>query len=73
MSQAFLPLLKQSKGRIVNISSVAGVSCGYPLSSAYAASKHAVELFTSSLRQEMKPWGIKVRGKQELLDVAITS
>ena len=52
---------QQCKGRIVTVSSVAGVSCGYPLSSPYAASKHAVEVFTSSLRQELRPWGIKVR------------
>jgi retinol dehydrogenase 16 len=60
VTKTFLPLLKRTKGRIINVSSVAGVACGYPLSSAYASSKHAVELFTSSLRQEMKPWGIKV-------------
>ena len=60
VTKAFLPLVKRATGRIVNVSSIAGVSCGYPLSSAYAASKHAVEVFTSTLRQELRPWGIKV-------------
>jgi len=60
VTKAFLPLVKRSKGRIVVVSSIAGVSCGYPLSAPYSASKHAVELFTSSLRQELRPWGIKV-------------
>jgi 3-dehydrosphinganine reductase len=45
--------------RIVNISSMAGVLgvFGY---SAYCASKHALAGFTSTLRQELKPRGIKV-------------
>lgn len=60
VTKAFLPLIKRCKGRIVTVSSIAGVSCGYPLSAPYSASKHAVELFTSSLRQELRPWGIKV-------------
>jgi retinol dehydrogenase-16 len=60
VTKAFLPLVKRSKGRIVVVSSIAGVSCGYPLSAPYSASKQAVELFTSSLRQELRPWGIKV-------------
>eukprot|EP00624_Nannochloropsis_granulata_P001371 evm.model.NODE_16645_length_15759_cov_30.505997.5 len=60
VTKAFLPLVKRRKGRIVVVSSIAGVSCGYPLSTPYSASKHAVELFTSALRQEMRPWGIKV-------------
>lgn len=60
VTKAFLPLIKRCKGRIVVVSSVAGVSCGYPLSAPYSASKHAVELFASSLRQELRAWGIKV-------------
>jgi hypothetical protein len=63
VTKTFLPLIKRGKGRIINMSSAAGVACGYPITCAYSASKHAVELFTSSLRQEMKPWGIKVRGR----------
>lgn len=55
-----LPLLKRTRNsRIINISSVAGKS-GLPMFGAYAASKHAVEGFASSLRQELRPWGIHV-------------
>ena len=55
-----LPLLKRTRGsRVINISSVAGLS-GLPMFGAYAASKHAVEGFSKCLRAEMRPWGIKV-------------
>ena len=40
------------RGRIVMISSVAGKN-GNPLLSAYAASKHAIEGLSESLRREM--------------------
>jgi NAD(P)-dependent dehydrogenase (short-subunit alcohol dehydrogenase family) len=64
-SQAFGPLLgvdpelKGPKGRIVMISSVAGKS-GNPLTSAYAASKHAIEGLSESLRRELMMFGIDV-------------
>jgi NAD(P)-dependent dehydrogenase (short-subunit alcohol dehydrogenase family) len=64
-TQAFAPLLgtdaalKGPKGRIVMISSVAGKN-GNPLSSAYAASKHAIEGFSESLRRELMLFGIDV-------------
>ena len=64
-SQAFGPLLgvdpelRGPKGRIVMISSVAGKS-GNPLSSAYAASKHAIEGLSESLRRELMLFGIDV-------------
>lgn len=58
--KACLPLLKESKGRIVNVTSIAGIFYGAPCMSAYAASKHAAEAFTTSLRFEMEGWGIKV-------------
>src|ERR1700758_4220719 len=64
-SQAFGPLLgvdpelKGPKWRIVMISSVAGKS-GNPLTSAYAASKHAIEGLSESLRREMMLFGIDV-------------
>jgi NAD(P)-dependent dehydrogenase (short-subunit alcohol dehydrogenase family) len=63
--QAFGPLLgsdpewKGPKGRIVMISSVAGKS-GNPLTSAYSASKHAVEGLSESLRRELMLFGIDV-------------
>ncbi len=64
-TQAFAPLLgadaslKGPKGRIVMISSVAGKS-GNPLSSAYSASKHAIEGLSESLRRELMLFGIDV-------------
>jgi NAD(P)-dependent dehydrogenase (short-subunit alcohol dehydrogenase family) len=63
--QAFGPLLgsdpslKGPKGRIVMISSVAGKT-GNPLTAGYAASKHAIEGLSESLRREMMRFGIDV-------------
>jgi len=64
-TQAFAPLLgaetplKGAKGRIVIVSSLAGKN-GNPLTSAYSASKHALEGFSESLRREMMLFGIDV-------------
>lgn len=58
--KAFLPQLKESQGRIVNVTSMAGLFLGAPCMSAYSASKHAAEAFTTSLRFEVAAWGIKV-------------
>jgi NAD(P)-dependent dehydrogenase (short-subunit alcohol dehydrogenase family) len=64
-TQAFGPLLgvepqlKGAKGRIVMISSVAGRS-GNPMTPAYAASKHAIEGLSESLRRELMLFGIDV-------------
>ena len=59
VTQAFLPLLRQAQGRIINISSMAGRVAG-PWTGPYHASKFALEALTDSLRQELAPWGIKV-------------
>jgi NAD(P)-dependent dehydrogenase (short-subunit alcohol dehydrogenase family) len=59
VTQAFLPLLRQARGRIVNIGSIAG-RITTPLMSPYCASKHAVEAVTDALRLELKPFGIEV-------------
>jgi hypothetical protein len=53
------PSLKGPRGKIVMISSVAGKN-GNPLSSAYSASKHAIEGLSESLRREMMLFGIDV-------------
>jgi NAD(P)-dependent dehydrogenase (short-subunit alcohol dehydrogenase family) len=64
-TQAFGPLLgadpslKGPKGRIVMISSVAGKN-GNPLTSAYSASKHALEGLSESLRRELMLFGVDV-------------
>ena len=55
-----LPLLRQSDaGTIVNISSVVGVK-GYPLQSAYTASKHALRGMSMSLAEELRGTNIRV-------------
>ncbi|MBN1509512.1 MAG: SDR family oxidoreductase [Sedimentisphaerales bacterium] len=55
-----LPLLRQAEaGCIVNISSVVGVK-GYPLQSAYTASKHAVRGMSISLAEELRGTNIRV-------------
>src|SRR5207253_9122317 len=57
--QAFMPLLRQGRGRIVNIGSVAGRSV-VPFQGAYSASKHALEAISDALRLELREWAIHV-------------
>ena len=56
---AFLPLLRQSNGRILNVSSFAGQT-STPMNGIYAASKIALENATDTLRNEVYPFGISV-------------
>ena len=58
-TQAFLPLLRDGGGRIVNISSISGVFA-LPFLGPYAASKFALEAISDSWRVELRPWGISV-------------
>jgi len=58
--RAALPHLRaQGSGHIVNITSIAGRAPG-PGAGLYAAAKHALEGLSSSLAQEVAPFGIKV-------------
>jgi NAD(P)-dependent dehydrogenase (short-subunit alcohol dehydrogenase family) len=60
MSQAVIPGMKaKGAGRIINMSSVAGVLSG-AMTAPYAMTKHAVEAFTVALRAELAPYGIDV-------------
>jgi NAD(P)-dependent dehydrogenase (short-subunit alcohol dehydrogenase family) len=59
VTQAFLPLLRKARGRIVNISSLAG-KLTTPFNGAYSAAKHGIEAFSDALRMELAPWGIHV-------------
>ena len=59
VTQAFLPLLRRARGRIVNMGSIAGRGA-VPLLGPYAASKFALEALTDALRMELQPWGIQV-------------
>jgi NAD(P)-dependent dehydrogenase (short-subunit alcohol dehydrogenase family) len=58
-TQAALPYLKTSKGRIVAVSSLAGL-IGVPGRTAYSASKFAMTGFFEALRAEMKGAGVSV-------------
>lgn len=61
VTKAFAPLVIESEGRIVNISSIAGfISGGYVGYGMYTMSKHAVEAYTDSLAFEMNPLGVRV-------------
>jgi NAD(P)-dependent dehydrogenase (short-subunit alcohol dehydrogenase family) len=59
LTKAALPDLITSKGQIIVISSIAGFAplLGRP---GYAASKHALHGFFSSLRPELSPYGITI-------------
>lgn len=58
--QATLPILRsQGSGHILNVSSLSGVSA-FGNSSAYSASKWAVEGFTQALRIDVARFGIRV-------------
>lgn len=59
VTQAFLPLLRRGRGRIVNMGSIAGRGT-IPLLGPYSASKYALEALTDALRIELQPWGIHV-------------
>ncbi|WP_373529759.1 SDR family oxidoreductase [Nostoc sp.] len=59
VTQAFLGLLRQSQGRIVNMGSIAGRS-STPFMGAYNASKFALVALTDVMRMELRPWGISV-------------
>ncbi|MBQ3108815.1 MAG: SDR family oxidoreductase [Clostridia bacterium] len=59
MVRAAMPALFESRGSIVNISSVAGF-VPIPFQSGYSASKYAVESLSESLRAELHPYGVKV-------------
>jgi short-subunit dehydrogenase len=54
-----LPYLKETSGRIVNISSLGGV-LAIPFNTSYSASKFAVNGFSDSLRMELTKTGVSV-------------
>jgi NAD(P)-dependent dehydrogenase (short-subunit alcohol dehydrogenase family) len=59
VTQAFLPLVRTGRGRIVFVTSIGGIFAA-PIIGPYAASKHALEAIGDSLRVELRPWGIGV-------------
>jgi len=54
-----LPMLKESRGRIVNVSSTCGL-VALPGNGPYNASKFALRAFSDTLRRELSAWGIRV-------------
>ncbi len=60
VTQAFAPLVIESKGRIVTTGSIAGTGSAIPGFSAYSGSKHWIEAFTDSFATEMEPLGVMV-------------
>src|SRR3954471_4933939 len=59
VTQAFLPRLRKSRGRIVNMSSIGG-RVAQPFAGPYIASKVALEGVTDVLRVELLEWGVDV-------------
>lgn len=59
VTRAFFPLLRRSRGLVINIGSVSGVLVT-PFAGAYCASKAAVHALTDALRLELAPFSIEV-------------
>jgi NAD(P)-dependent dehydrogenase (short-subunit alcohol dehydrogenase family) len=59
ITKAFLPLLLESKGRVINMSSVSGIQANM-LFGTYSMSKHALEAYNDILALELQPFGIRV-------------
>ncbi|XP_045409548.1 retinol dehydrogenase 7-like [Lemur catta] len=55
---SLLPLVRKARGRVVNVSSVAGRLSA--VGGGYSISKYGVEAFSDSLRRELAPFGVKV-------------
>jgi NAD(P)-dependent dehydrogenase (short-subunit alcohol dehydrogenase family) len=59
VTQAFLPLLRKSRGRILFMGSIAG-RLVLPFVGAYSGAKYALEAFSDALSMELREWGISV-------------
>lgn len=59
VTKAFAPLLIESKGRVVTISSISGILSG-PFFGPYSMSKHAIEAYGDALSAEMLRFGVRV-------------
>ena len=61
VTKAFAPMITESQGRIVNISSISGVlSGGLTGYGMYSMSKHAIEAYSDQLAFEMADFGVHV-------------
>ena len=59
VTQAFLPLIRLGRGRIVNVGSIGG-RVVLPIHGAYSASKFGMEALSDALRLELRQWKIPV-------------
>ena len=59
VTQAVLPRLRKSRGRVLFVSSISW-RVATPMTGAYNASKFGLEGIADALRLELAPWGIKV-------------
>jgi len=59
VTQALLPAIRRTHGRIVFVSSIGG-RMALPFGGPYHAAKFGLEAVTDCLRQELHPWGIHV-------------
>jgi NAD(P)-dependent dehydrogenase (short-subunit alcohol dehydrogenase family) len=59
VTQAVLPRLRASRGRVIFVSSISG-RVSAPFMGAYSASKYALEALADALRLELRPWGVAV-------------
>src|SRR5271165_1477932 len=58
VTQAFLPLVRAARGRVVVVGSISGC-VAWPFNGIYAASKHAVRALVESLRMEQRGFGVR--------------
>jgi NAD(P)-dependent dehydrogenase (short-subunit alcohol dehydrogenase family) len=59
VTKAFVPALREARGRVVNMSSLSGI-VALPFLVPYCATKWAVEALSDSLRRELAPLGVSV-------------
>jgi NAD(P)-dependent dehydrogenase (short-subunit alcohol dehydrogenase family) len=59
VTRTFLPAIIASKGRVINIGSIAG-RMGLPFMGPYVATMHAILGYTDTLRREVRHLGVKV-------------
>jgi len=59
VTMALLPALRQTRGAIINVASIAAYA-GQPQALGYAPSKGAIKLYTQSLAAELAPQGVRV-------------
>ncbi len=60
INYTFFPLIKKPGGRVINVSSEYAKYLGIPFHSFYTASKRANDIYSDSLRRELKRFKVKV-------------